>query len=565
MYLRTTRRKNRDGSIVSYLQLAHNVWDREKQSSKTTIVHNFGRTDQLDRQVLIRLCRSIAKACGVVVRIEDPAADVLPAGHEVLREGVIHHRTRPVGTVWAVEALWERLGIGPALRELQVRSKSTIPYERALFAMVANRLDEPTSKLGVWDRWLERVHLPSAEGLKLSWMYEAMDLLQAHQAEVEERVFFETANLLNLEVDLIFYDTTTCSFAVDVPKPDDEDDVRKLGYSKEGTWTPQVVVALAVTREGLPVRSWVLPGNTTDVTTVKRVRDDLRGWKLGRTLFVADSGMNSEDNRAELAKAGGRYVLACRAASVTEVKDQVLGRAGRYKELAPNLRVKEVVVDEGERRRRYILCHNPAQAKRQAAHRGQVLEELEAKLSSHPDKSASAKWAIKLRASGRYGRYLAVTKGGKLRIDRAAARSAARLDGKWVLITNDDTLSVEDAAQAYKGLLVIERCFRTLKSTQIEMRPMFHWLPRRIEAHVKLCVFALLIERVAERACGRPWPRLRRDLDQMQVAEYRDATHRIFRLNADAGPARSVLIELGIKPPKPIVGIELLQVTPSDA
>jgi transposase len=127
-------------------------------------------------------------------------------------------------------------------------------------------------------------------------MYEAMDLLYEHASEVEKAVFFHTANLFNLEVDLIFYDTTTASFSTDYeddPELNPDTTLRCFGHSKEGTWSPQVVVALAVTREGIPVRSWVMPGNTADTNTVEKVRADLRGWNLGRTMFVADSGMNA--------------------------------------------------------------------------------------------------------------------------------------------------------------------------------------------------------------------------------------------------------------------------------
>ncbi|MES0337885.1 MAG: transposase [Candidatus Magnetobacterium sp. LHC-1] len=103
----------------------------------------------------------------------------------------------------------------------------------------------------------------------------------------------------------MFYDTTTVSFSIDYE--DDDGGLRKYGKSKDGGWSPQVVVALAVTREGLPVRSWVFPGNTADIKTVEQVKSDLKGWKLGRALFVADAGMNSEYNRQELAKACGKY------------------------------------------------------------------------------------------------------------------------------------------------------------------------------------------------------------------------------------------------------------------
>jgi transposase len=390
-------------------------------------------------------------------------------------------------------------------------------------------------------------------------MYEAMDLLYQHAAEVEKTVFFHTANLFNLEVDLIFYDTTTASFSVDFeddPERHDNATLRKFGHSKEGTWTPQVVVALAVTAEGIPVRSWVLPGNTADVSTVETVRSDLRGWNLGRAMFVADSGMNSEDNRTELARACGKYLLACRMANVTEIKRDVLSKRGRYTVFTDNLQAKEVIVGDGERRKRYILCYNPKEADRQRNHRQQLVELLEAELERHPDKSATAQWAIELLASRRFKRYLRITKSKQVRIDRTAIRQAAQYDGKWVIETNDDTISLEDAACGYKGLMVIERCFRSLKRTQIKMTPMYHWLSRRIECHVKICVLALLIERIAERACDMPWHRIRRGLEPLQVTKLFNLNHRVTMRNEISNETRNILKRLDIKPPPQVVHLE---------
>ena len=256
--------------------------------------------------------------------------------------------------------------------------------------------------------------------------------------------FFQVADLFNLEVDLVFYDTTTASFAVDYEddaEQNSETTLRYFGRSKEGTWSPQVVVALAVTREGIPVRSWVLPGNTSDVDTVKQVRSDLRGWSLGRALFVADAGMNSQSNRAELAKACGKYLLACRMSSVAEIKQEVLTKRGRYTIFSDNLQAKEVIVGDGERRKRYILCYNPKEAKRQSEHRRAIIELLEKEIERHPNKTAGAQWAIELLASRRFKRYLRVTKSNQIRIDRTAVREAAKFDGKWVIETNDDTIS----------------------------------------------------------------------------------------------------------------------------
>ena len=558
MYLRTTKRKNKDGSVVEYYQLAHNERHPDTRKPVAKIIHNFGRTDELDRAQLVRLCRSIARVCGLTVL--DPMDQQHQALHaEVGLPGDLKIKnTVSFGSVLAIEALWERLGLKRTFSDIIKRKQLKVPYERALLAMTANRLCDPESKLGVWHRWLSKVYLPTCDGLKLKQMYEAMDLFYEHVSEVEENVFFQTANLFNLTVDLIFYDTTTASFCIDQEDDDpkqEKDNLRKFGRGKEGTWGPQVVVALAVTREGIPVRCWVLPGNTTDVDTVQQVRADLRGWNLGRALFVADAGMNSQDNRKELARACGKYLLACRMSSVSEIKQDVLSKRGRYTVFKDNLHAKEVVVGDGERRNRYILCYNPKEAERQGKHRAQVIELLEGELNRHPDKTASAQWAIDLLASKRFKRYLSVTKANRIRIDRSKIRQAAKYDGKWVIETNDDTISLEDAASGYKGLMVIERCFRSLKKTQIKMTPMYHWVPRRIETHVRLCVLALLIERVAELCCNKPWRQIREALERLQVTKFENSSHRFLHRNELDPETSKILKSLKITTPKQVLEI----------
>lgn len=558
MYLRTTKRRNKDGSTVEYYQLAHNVRHPDSKRSVPTIIHNFGRADEMDREALKRLCVSIARVCELtIVDPQDDAQAPNGEGMTDLPKGVELGRTVQLGTIAVIESLWDELGVGPALCAAAQSSGCKVPYERALLAMTANRLCVPESKLGVWDRWLKKVFMPSTSTLKLDHMYEAMDLLHAHSAEIEEAVFFKTATLMNLDVDLVFYDTTTTSFSIDYEYDDDEEsiDLRKLGHSKEGTWTPQVVVALAVTREGIPVRSWVFSGNTSDVTTVEQVKSDRRGWKLGRCLFVADSGMSSDDNRQKLAKACGRYLLAMRVGSVKEIREEVILRPGRFKVINDSLRAKEVVVGGGARRRRYILCFNPKEAERQRTHRAEVVKKLKEHLAKHKDRCATAQWAIELLASKRYKRYLKITESKEVKLDREGIRKAEKYDGKWVLLTNDDTITVEDAALGYKGLLVIERCFRALKRTQIKMGPMYHWLPHRIEAHVKICVLALLIERVAEIRCKRPWMRIREVLATLQATEVKTPSGVFFRRNEPTAELRQILKSLVVTMPKAVLGV----------
>lgn len=572
MYLRTTKRKNKDGSYTEYYQLAHNTRHPKTRNPVPKVIHSFGRADQLDRDALIRLCRSIARVCDLdVVDLKESPVLSKKRGIEAAFDSVKLIKTVEFGTIEVIKTLWERLGIGEALRSVRSRKENSEQYEQALLAMVANRLCEPESKLGVWDRWLSKVYLPSCDHLKLDKMYEAMDYLYFHREKIEKSVFYHTANLFNLEVDLVFYDTTTASFSIDQEDEDIELDVnggtefleeglRKYGHSKEGTWSPQVVVALAVTRSGLPVRCWVFPGNTADVSTVQRVREDLRRWKLGRALFVADSGMNSADNRAELARACGKYLLASRMATVAEVKQKVLSKPGKYKVIKDNLHAKEVIVGDGERRRRYILCYNPKEARRQRTHRAQVVEKLQEILSQHPENkaNATAQWAIGLMASRRYKRYLRISKSNRVVINRKAIKEAEKYDGKWVIETNDDTIDFEDAACGYKGLMVIEQCFRSLKKTQIKMMPMYHWAPRRIETHVRVCVLALLIQRVAELACHMPWPRIRHILQQLQVTECQTPEHVFFRLNEVKKEVREIFKILEISLPKSVLDINPL-------
>jgi transposase len=558
MYLRTTKRKNKDGSVIEYYHLAHNVRHPDTKQSTPNIIHTFGRADQLDRDQLVRLCRSIARVCGLdVIDPVEYANENKQCDPVKLFDGVKIIKTLSFGRVHFAEILWERIGIGKTLREIFNRHKVSLLNERALLAMTANRLCEPESKLGVWDRWLKKVYMPSCKGLGLDRMYEAMDHLHKHAEEVEQTVFWYTANLFNRDVDLVFYDTTSASFHIDY-EDDGDDGLRKFGHAKEGNWAPQVVVALAVTPDGLPVRSWVFPGNTSDVETIKQVRTDLRGWNLHRALFIADSGVNSRSNRKELARACGKYLLATRMANVKEVREEVLSKKGRYISIKENLKAKEVIVGDGMRRRRYVLCYNPKEAERSRKHRQQMVEFLENELSKHKDHSATAKWAIDLLASKRFKRYLSITKGNKIRIDRAKIKEAQRYDGKWVIETNDDSISIEDAACGYRSLMVIERCFRSLKRTRIKMTPMYHWLPRRIEAHVKICVLSLLIERIAENMCSKSWHEIGRCLDEIQVTEFQTNTHRFFRINELRKQVKDLLKALGINTPKLLVDIKKL-------
>lgn len=560
MYLRQTRQTRADGSKLTHFQIAENVWDPTRKRSRPHIIYNCGRGDDpVVAERLRRLARSILRRCSPEeIVAANPAWRLVDAW--------------PYGDLYVLEALWRWAGFDAVIEDVRAASKVGFAVERALFAMVANRACAPSSKLNCFEQWLaEDVRIEGTEKLELHHLYRAMDFLEANKETIEKALYFRMADLLNLDVELIFYDTTSLHFEVD------DEDVgrgeeqivygsraagrkpyrapRKRGKSKNGRDdAPQIVVGLAVTRDGFPVRHWVFPGNTVDVTTVEQVKRELKGWQLTRCVFVGDAGMVSAKNLKSLAASGGKYIVCMPITPGSEVATQVVNRAGRFQKVAQNLQVKEVVIGDGERRRRYVVCYNPEEAERQRRHREQVLEELAAELDSlreQPEKTHS-KRVCQLRASGRYGRYVRLTKTGKPAIDQARVKALARLDGKFVVHSNDDTLNAEDMALGYKQLQRVEEAWRTLKSG-LKLRPVFHWAPHRIHAHVALTVHALLLERLAEQTCGDTWRNIRNDLKHIKLAQLSSPNGTVWQVT-DPGPdAAKRLKRLKIKNPPPIL------------
>jgi transposase len=559
MYLRTTRQRRKHGPDVIYYQLAENYYHKARRRSETRIIYTFGRADQVDPEALRRLAQSLLRVANDE-RIDLSARTFPPdIGIDDIEQVYAY------GVLYAARALWEELGIGPLLRAKMQQTGCEAPHDMALLAMTANRLARPSSKLACYEQWLaDDVYWPEAQALALEHLYRAMDFLLGHIESLEQEIFFRTAELFNADVDLIFWDTTTLYCEID-----DEDDeseqwqtrlipaLRKRGHNKEGRdGNPQVVVGLALTRDGLPVRSWVFPGNTADVTTITHLKDDLRGWRLNRCVFVGDSGMFSEANRQRLSRALGRYILAVPMRKVTEVSLDVLTRPGRYRAVAPHLRVKEVYVGEGERRRRYVVCHNPDEATREQAHRARLLELVRAELAALDVRQADhPKKACELMASRRFGRYLRMDARGRLSIDTTKVAAEAKYDGKFVVTTNDDTLDAADVALGYTSMTLIEGCFRRMKTTGLQTRPIYHWRARRIIAHVKLCVLALLLERAAEIRCQQTWRTIRHTLDQLQVVRYRMHGKTIVQSTRVTAPLAALLRNLGIPLPPRILEV----------
>jgi hypothetical protein len=568
MYLRTIQRHNKDGSTVRYVQLAHN--HRKGKNTQAEVLVQLGREDRLDMEGLRRLVGSISRYLD--------GQGALPAGPDAGDQALQVESSRTLGAIWLLEGLWQRLGVAGALAKLLGTRRFGTDVERVLFALVCNRAVDPMSKLGAAEWASQDAAIPRLAGMDDDQAYRAMDLLVTADAEarVQEAVFFAAAHLLNLEVDLLFFDTTSTYFERDDPEIG-QGAFRVYGHSKDHRPDlPQVVIGLAVTREGIPVRVWCWPGNTNDMTVVQQVKDDLRGWRLGRVVTVVDRGFASDDNLAYLTRAGGHWIAGERLRDGTADVAQVLSRQGRYQQVRDNLRVKEVRLGEGDAARRFVLCHNPEQAERDRHQREQqlalVAAELE-RIATLRAKAGQAKTAGRgrgrraaagedhlkaecaLRDHPALGRWLRQTPGGRLVIDRARVRAEARLDGKFLLSTSDPDLSAEDVALGYKNLLEAERAFRDLKTT-LELRPVYHHLERRIRAHVLLCWLALLLVRVAERRTGQTWRRINLELGRLHQVTLAGPAGRVQHTTALTQPQRELFTATGTTPPPRVTSLQ---------
>ncbi len=568
MYVKTTSRKIKDGAEVRYLHLAHNQWDPARQRSVPQVLYSFGREDALDRDAIKRLVASLS-------RLLDPA-DALAA---TAGSDLVFLESRPLGGVHVLDALWRRLNIGTVIcgagQNGRGRPRDNSANERVLFALVASRALAPSSKLAAAD-WINNdVHIPGLPAISDDACYRAMDWLYSIRGEVEKEIYYQVADLLNLEVDLLFFDTTSTYFELgDADDPvarnwrgevagsdEDADDDKAAGFRTHGNTKdsrddlPQIVIGMAVTRDGIPVRVWCWPGNTGDSTLIRQVKADMRDWSLGRVVWVTDRGFSSKVNRRYLQRGAGHYIIAEKLRSDSPDIKTALSRQGRYQTVADNLQVKEVRVDDAGDR--FVICCNPDAATRDAATRADLIARLEEMIAGSDKLTATKRAELRGKISAMPGlnRFLRVTPGGLLRIDKAKIKTEANLDGKYLLRSSDPKLSAEDIALGYKQLLQVERGWRDMKSV-LDLRPVYHRLGERIRAHVILCWLALLLIRIIETTTGDTWPAVRRHLDRLHAGTFTGPAG-TFRQRTELTKAQAgLLAKLDIPAPRQIIELE---------
>jgi len=553
-------RENRSGGHT-YVSLAHNERDEGDGVSRARILYNFGRKDRLDLDAVRRLIASLSRYL--------PSDEVAPPREAGAAEVLEFVAAKRLGPALVLDGVWRALGLPEVFEKLLGERSFRTPVERSVFAMVAQRAIDPGSKLAIESWVADEVFIPGLDEVDVQQLYRAMDVLLGAHDEIQSQVFWRVKNLFNLEVDLVFLDTTSTYFEIegedDVPGEGDaaaadaggvgaEAGTRRRGHSKDKRPDlAQVVIAFAVTRDGIPVRCWVWPGNTVDVSMISQVKRDLNSWKLSRTVLVMDTGFNSEANRRVLQGAGDAFIIGERLRLGPKGElHEALKRPGRYRTLPSGLRFKEVIVGKGSvAARRFVVVHNPKEAERDAARRAETIGELERRLSELGDLNGKehTKAACALRAHPSFGRYLRQAKGGRLDIDRGKLAREAKLDGKYLISTSDDYLSAEDVVLGYKQLHEIERVNRDLKHT-VDVRPVFHRREDRIRAHVQLCWLALLLIRLIETRTDQTWHQVMKTMRPLSVAIQQSSYGRVMQTNRVNSAQKSVLDALELKPPK---------------
>lgn len=532
---------------LEYVQLVQN--HREGGKVRQTVIATLGRLDQL------RASGQLDKILASLARFAKRALLLSPA----LGEGFVDVEPRKIGGPLVFQRLWEETGCQDIINGLLLTREFEFPLERILFATVLHRIFSPGSDRSCF-QWISGYRLPGLDEAQLhhwyramAWLGESLPLNQQAGSTpfaprctkdlVEEALFQRDRDLLS-EIDVAFFDTSTLFF-----EGEGGDTLGCRGHNKDGhPELNQMIIGVVMDSRGNPLCCEMWPGNTADVSSLVPIVDRLRQKFAVRSLcIVADRGMISQPTIDELEEREIEYILGARMRKTSEVKEEVLGRAGRYRVVHPEpmladdpsaLQVKDVWVDE----RRYVVCLNPEQARRDSATRQAIIDSLRKALTKG-DKS--------LVGNKGYRRYLRPT-GKAFAIDEEKAREEERYDGKWVLRTNT-SLSTEEVALKYKQLWMVETIFRTMKSV-LDTRPIYHKVDETICGHVFCSFLALklmteLRRRLAQRTLQVEWKTAMADLDSLTEVELSHEGKQFLLRSAPKGATGKLFQAAGVAIP----------------
>jgi transposase len=532
--------------IYNYLQIVQNY--REGTKTKQRVIATLGRLDELKGS------RDIENLVHSLAKYSDKALMVLSGKSDINAHSV------KIGPALIFDRLWNELKIPHILSRLLENRKYEFDVERAIFVTVLHRLFVSGSDRSC-EKWKEDYRIEGADELELQHFYRAMAFLGEELEEqrdrtpfsprctkdlVEEGLFANRRDLFTT-LDLVYFDTTSTYF-----EGRGGETIGRLGNSKDNRPDlRQMIVGAVLDNKGTPLCCELWPGNTTDVKTLLPVTDRIRSrFEVGEFCIVADRGMISSTTIKGIEERKVSYILGCRMRKVKEISHEVLSRAGRFKEVYPEvinsktpspLKVKEVLYQG----KRYIVCLNERQARKEATERQAIVASLEDKLRRCPKKLVSNKG---------YRKYLKFNKGA-VSIDRKKIEQEARYDGKWVLTTNT-SLSAEQLALKYKELWQVEQVFRDVKSI-LHSRPIYHKVDETIRGHMFCSFLALVLRKELDRRLESAgyqyeWFDIKQDLKALQEVIIEEGGQKIAIRTECRGTSSSVFMASGIAIPPSI-------------
>jgi len=536
------RKKTSDGR--AYLQIVESR--REGAAVRQQVIATLGRIEDLrESGQLERLLRSGARFAEKAIVL-----DALDRGEATTIS------TRRIGPALAFERVWEETGCRGVIERLASARKHDFSLERAAFLTVLHRLFCGGSDRAA-DRWREDYRIEGVEGLELHHLYRAMAWLGEELAEdqqdgatpfaprcvkdvLEEDLFACRRDLLTT-LDIVFMDTTSLYF-----EGAGGETLGRRGFSKDHRPDlNQMILAVLLDGDGRPVCTEMWPGNAADVNSlIPAVNRLQRRFRINRVCVVADRGMISAETIAELEARGLLYVLGVRERTDKLVRELILDDPAPF---VPFVLMKERREVDYQAKavklagRRYVVCRNLDEMKKDADIRATILAALERQLKKG-DKS--------LVGNKGYRRFLANPQGDGFAIDRAKVEEDQKFDGVFVLQTNANLSSLE-AMLVYKQLWTVERTFRTTKSL-LETRPIYHKLDETIRGHVACSFLALVLKKELEdRLAGAraSWPDVIADLDSLTETAVEQDGKRFLLRSAPRPAATLALSALGVALP----------------
>ena len=475
-------RKTKVGKY-EYLMLVESVRDGKKV--KQNLLYNFGRTDFIRQDAMFHK---------MVARLNEFLRPQSSEGNQAgsPSEGILYNYG-----YFAYVKLWQRLGIDRCLNALHGKYKMEYSISRNAMMMAVQHLLEPRSKLGMY-RHQQRYLFH--ETIALETLYRCLDVLSENKEFIEDRLFYENYTKMNQTVDVVFYDVTTFSF-----ESTKSDDLRDFGYSKAGKFNEvQVVLGMIIDGNGLPVGYELFSGNTFDGKTMTEALTNIRKrFGIRRVIIVADRGINSKDNLRLIKEAGYGYIMASKIRGMAAAMEKRILDPGGFNEAEDGVKYKvlehantfkdaqgqPVTLNEN-----LVITYSEKRAAKDRADRERLIEKADRMLDNPSSVKASTK-----RGGRKY-----VKEGGAVdySLDVERIERDSRFDGYYGIQTSEKDLTPKQVAEAYHMLWKIEESFRIMKTT-LEVRPVFHWSPRRIKGHFVLCFLAFMLERQMELALLR--------------------------------------------------------------